>query len=244
MPAPFLTAEWRKLIMANYVVPAALLAPYLPYATELDTWEGNCYVSLVGFMFLKTKVLGVPIPLHRNFEEVNLRFYVRHFDGTAWKRGVVFLSEIVPKPAIAWVANSIYGENYATCRMGHRWQVEADRLLVGYDWKSYRGGPWNHLAVQAKLAPCRLEAGSAAEFITEHYWGYAQRGARCTFEYAVEHPRWEVYEVLEHEIISDLARFYGPQFVKPLSVAPASIFMAEGSAISVGRKRVIGLKNL
>lgn len=240
MSSPFLTAEWRKLIMANYVVPAALLETYLPYGTELDTWEGKCYVSLVGFMFLKTKVLGVPFPLHRDFEEVNLRFYVRHFDGATWKRGVVFLSEIVPKPAIVWMANSIYGESYATCRMRHQWQLAGERLTVGYDWKSYRGGPWNRLSVQAKPEPCTLEVGSAAEFITEHYWGYAKKGPRRTFEYAVEHPRWAVYEVLEHEITCDLARFYGPQFVKPLSVAPDSIFMAEGSAVSVGQKRVIG----
>lgn len=240
MTAPFLTAEWRKLIMANYVVPPALLEPHLPYGTELDTWEGQCYVSLVGFMFLKTKILGLPFPLHRDFEEVNLRFYVRRFDGTAWKRGVVFLSEIVPKPAIVWVANSIYGESYRTCRMRHQWQMEAERFTVSYDWKNYSGGPWNRIAVQTKPQPSPIEAGSAAEFITEHYWGYAKRGPRRTFEYAVEHPRWTVYEVLEHDIRCDIPRFYGSEFVAPLSVPPASIFMAEGSEVLVRQKRVIG----
>ncbi len=239
MSTPFLTAQWRKLIMANYVVDPRLLEPHLPFGTQLDTWEGKHYVSLVGFMFLKTKVLGIPFPLHRNFEEVNLRFYVRRFDGSEWKRGVVFISEIVPKPAIVWVANSIYGESYATCRMRHQWQLESKRFKVGYDWKSYRGGAWNRIAVQAHPQPKPLQAGSAAEFITEHYWGYSKRGPHRSFEYAVEHPRWQVYDVLDHEIICDTGRFYGPEFFAPLSVPPASIFMAEGSAVLVHPKRVL-----
>ena len=230
--------------MVNYVVPPALLEPHLPYGTELDTWEGQCYVSLVGFMFLRTRVLGIPFPWHRNFEEVNLRFYVRRFDGTAWKRGVVFLSEIVPKPAIVWVANSIYGESYATCKMHHQWEVKAGRLMVGYKWKNYGGDAWNHISVQAQQQSSALIAGSAAEFITEHYWGYAKRGPHRTFEYAVEHPRWEVYEVLEHEIVCDVSQFYGQQFAEALSRPPASIFMAEGSEILVRQKRILETKQL
>lgn len=225
--------------MANYVVPPALLEPHLPYGTELDTWEGQCYVSLVGFMFLKTRVLGIPFPWHRDFEEVNLRFYVRRFDGRGWKRGVVFLSEIVPKPAIVWVANSIYGESYATCKMRHQWATDAGRLRVGYEWKQYGGPTWNRISVLAKAQPSPLQVGSAAEFITEHYWGYAKRGPRRTFEYAVEHPRWDVYEVLEHEIVCEVARFYGPQFAEILAGPPASIFMAEGSEILVRQKRIL-----
>ena len=239
MSTPFLTAEWRKLIMANYIVPPALLERHLPYGTELDTWQGDCYVSLVGFMFLKTKVLGIPFPLHRNFEEVNLRFYVRHFDGELWKRGVVFISEIVPKPAIVWVANSIYGESYATCRMRHHWKIEQEHFKVGYDWKNYSGGPWNRIAISTNPQPVALKTGSAAEFITEHYWGYAKRGARRSFEYAVEHPRWDVYDVLDHEIICDISRFYGAEFTEFLSGPPASIFMAEGSEVLVRQKRVL-----
>jgi uncharacterized protein YqjF (DUF2071 family) len=35
-------------------------------------------VSLVGFLFQNTRLRSIPIPFHRIFEEVNLRFYVRH----------------------------------------------------------------------------------------------------------------------------------------------------------------------
>ena len=100
----FLKAEWRKLILVNYEVDQKVLTPYLPAKTELDLHNGKCMVSLVGFKFVNTKMLGLKIPFHINFEEVNLRFYVKHKAGNDWKRGVVFIKEIVPKRAISIVA--------------------------------------------------------------------------------------------------------------------------------------------
>ncbi|HEV8147067.1 MAG TPA: DUF2071 domain-containing protein, partial [Bryobacteraceae bacterium] len=73
----FLSAVWRDLVMLNYQVDPALLREFVPTGTELDTFEGRTYVSLVGFRFLGTRVRGIRIPFHQNFEEVNLRFYVR-----------------------------------------------------------------------------------------------------------------------------------------------------------------------
>src|SRR6478736_2670783 len=108
MNSTFLTAEWRKLAIANYVVDPKLLLPYLPYKTELDTWNGKCYVSLVGFRFVNTRLKGIPIPFHIHFEEVNLRFYVRYKDESGWKRGVTFIREIVPRPALTFIANNLY----------------------------------------------------------------------------------------------------------------------------------------
>ena len=79
--------------MLNYEVDASLLLPFVPSGTELDRWNGKVFVSLVGFRFLKTKLLGfLPIPLHSNFDEVNLRFYVRRQEGDEIRRGVVFVT--------------------------------------------------------------------------------------------------------------------------------------------------------
>ena len=100
MKFTFLKAEWKKLIMVNYCIDQELLRDYIPKGTELDLWNGNCYLSLVGFMFINTRVLGLKIPKHTHFEEVNLRFYVKYKDGKTWKRGVVFIKELVPKKAI------------------------------------------------------------------------------------------------------------------------------------------------
>ena len=49
---PFLSAEWRYLAMLNYEIEMAVLAPFVPRGTELDSWQGKTFVSRVGFVFL------------------------------------------------------------------------------------------------------------------------------------------------------------------------------------------------
>src|ERR1700752_2047399 len=101
---PFLTADWGYLAMLNYEVDPAVLMPAVPRGTELDEWNGKTFVSMVGFLFLNTRVLGLPIPFHQDFEEINLRFYVRSKAEDGRRRGVVFVKEIVPRAAIALTA--------------------------------------------------------------------------------------------------------------------------------------------
>jgi len=233
----FLKAEWRKLAMANYAVNPAMLKDYLPYKTELDLWQHTCYVSLVGFMFLETAVKGVKIPFHVNFEEVNLRFYVRCSDGGVWKRGVVFIKEIVPKPAITWLANTIYKENYETMPMMHTWEAGSGALSVEYRWQ--KQGTWNALHVVTDREALDIQPGSEEEFITEHYWGYARINDRETSEYEVTHPRWQVYPVRRYAIDVDFTKVYGDDFAFLKTETPRSVFLAEGSEIKVLAGNVI-----
>lgn len=230
MARVFLTAEWRKLAMANYSVDPALLQRYLPYKTELDLWNDVCYVSLVGFMFINTRLLGFRIPFHSTFEEVNLRFYVRYKDVTGWKRGVVFIKEIVPKRALTFVANNIYKENYETMPMMHRWETDNHTLTIEYRWKLKE---WNSLEVQCTKDALAIAEGSEEEFITEHYWGYTKIGEQRTSEYGVEHPQWKVYPVKDYAIQVGFGNVYGKQFEFLKSETPASVFLAEGSEIVV-----------
>lgn len=233
----FLTAEWRKLALANYEVDKNVLSRFLPAKTELDLWNDRCFVSLVGFMFQNTKVLGLKIPFHSDFEEVNLRFYVRFKDNNQWKRGVVFIKEIVPKPAITFIARNLYGENYETMRMEHSWSEDNGKLNVSYKWN--KAGKWNSIQVTCGDQCSLLQHGSKSEFITEHYWGYTKNNERDTFEYEVRHPRWKVYEVFDHAIDVDFSSVYGVQFADLNHRQPSSVMLAEGSEISVEKKRVL-----
>ncbi len=231
MAKPFLTAAWRNLLMANFEIDPAILKPYLPCYTELDSFNGLHMVSLVGFLFMDTKLKGFSIPFHRQFEEVNLRFYVRYKDVEGWKRGVVFMKEIVPKKAISFVANSIYGEKYVTHEMNHHWEQSNGKLKVAYNWKVK--GKWDTLSAVAVAEPSELKEGSQEEFITEHYWGYTRVDQRCSGVYEVQHPKWRIHEVLEHNINCSAGILYGNAFSEVLDQAPVSVFLAEGSAISV-----------
>jgi hypothetical protein len=234
MPA-FLTAEWKNLVMANYIVSPALLQPYLPAGTELDYLDGNCYASLVGFMFCNTKIMGVRIPFHVNFEEVNLRFYVRYNDQGNWKRGTVFIKEIVPKAAISFVANNIYHEKYHTMRMSHTDEETADAFNFLYRWKYHSN--WNSLEAMTGKTAVPMLPGSKEAFIAEHYWGYSKYSDSKTFEYEVQHPSWEIYPVKKYSINCDFASLYGNEFSALNEATPDCVFVAKGSAVSVLKKR-------
>lgn len=227
----FLTAEWRKLAMFNYLVEPDLLLTYVPKGTSLDLFQGKCLISVVGFRFLDTRLMGIPVPFHRHFEEVNLRFYVVRKTGDIVKRGVVFIKEIVPKAAITFVANTIFKEHYQTMPMNHLWE-ENGEIRVEYSW----GKTMQHtLKVTAGTEMMEIKPGSEEAFIAEHYWGYSGFGAK-TFEYEVKHPSWQIYPIHTAAISIDFEALYGSQFAFLSHHSPASVFLAEGSAIAVENK--------
>jgi hypothetical protein len=236
----FLTAEWRYLAMLNYQVDPALLSKYVPAGTELDRWNGKLFVSLVGFRFLNTKVFGMGIPFHRDFDEVNLRFYVRRQAGSEVRRGVVFIREIVPRWAIATLARVVYNEKYVALPMRHRVEpqhgsksegMNSGGMEVEYGWKMKRG--WNKLTLSTTGEPALPQEGSEEQFITEHYWGYAaQRDGGCV-EYRVEHPSWRVWIAPDAKFAGDMEELYGSELAAALKTRPASAFLAEGSEVTV-----------
>jgi len=229
----FLTAKWNDLIMANYEVDPSILEPLIPSGTELDLFEGRCFVSLVGFMFLDTRVLDFLVPFHINFEEVNLRFYVKRVVDGETRRGVVFVKEIVPRTAIATVARLMYGEPYECWQMSN----QRDEDSVSYEWS--KAGCTNRLSVDRGENLGVPADESHGSFIIEHYWGYTRRSVTRTDEYKVEHPRWEIYSTANEKIDVDFAKTYGEKFAFLGDQEPYSILLARGSGISVYKGEMI-----
>lgn len=230
---PFLTARWEHLLLLNYPVDPALLEPLVPRGTELDARSGESLVSLVGFRFLDTRVRGIPIPGHRDFDEVNLRFYVRRRapDGTL-RRGVVFIRELVPRWAIATVARLLYNEPYLSVPMDHDVDVSPHTGgRVAYRWR-YEG---ERFAIESSVsgAPTPLDMGSLAEFITERHWGYTRQRDGSTLEYEVEHPRWPVWVPNVATFKGAATGLYGSTFGALLREPPQSAFLATGSPVAV-----------
>jgi uncharacterized protein len=225
----FLTADWRDLVMLNYEIDPSVLAGLVPRGTELDAWDGRHFVSVVGFRFLRTRVLGLAIPGHRNFEEVNLRFYVRRRASDGWRRGVVFIKELVPRRAIAWTARALYNENYFALRMKHR----VTARTASYSWRFTKR--WHAMSLEAVGESYVPAEESEESFITEHYWGYARQRDGGTVEYRVEHPRWSVRRAATASLSCDVAQLYGPAFARYVSGTPSSAFLADGSGIVVRR---------
>lgn len=239
MPRPFLTGAWRYLAMLNYRVDPSLLTRYIPHGTQLDTWRDTTYLSVVGFLFQDTRLLGIPVPFHRNFEEVNLRFYVKRDTPSETRRAVTFIKELVPRRAIATVARLAYNEPYAALPMRHEIGpasgADAAPSIVSYGWRQPSG--WSELTVHPTGTATPIAEGSEAEFITEHYWGYTRQRDGSTVEYQVTHPRWRTWAVARASLVGDMAELYGPTFAEVLAAPPDSAFLAEGSAIAVHMPR-------
>ncbi len=234
LPSVFMTAAWRNLVMLNYVIDPCILKPLLPFGTELDFFHGQCYVSVVGFQFLDSALLGVPIPFHRRFEEVNLRFYVVRHTSEGVRRGVVFIREIAPKWMVSSIARWVYNEKYVTMPMRHYVELptEAKEGTISYEW-SHRGR-WNKMSARISGPLTQLPPCSQEEFIAEHYWGYTRQRDGSTMEYAVEHRPWKVWQASSPCFDCDVNAIYGDEFA-PFLREPASVLVADGSPVVVRR---------
>jgi hypothetical protein len=224
----FLSARWLDLVMANYEISPEVLRDFVPRGTEIDYWNGECYASLVAFKFADTAVLGFRIPFHVNFEEINLRFYVRRETAEETRRGVVFVKEIVPRRAICLVANTLYGEKYEV------WQTKSAMQpgFLSYFWS--KGDCQNRITIESDGNSLGIpDENSHESFIIEHYWGYTKLNDRKTGEYKVEHPKWELKEIKNVEIAVDFAATYGERFAFLNRAEPRSVLFAVGSEISV-----------
>lgn len=234
----FLSAEWRDLVMLNYEIEPGLLSRYVPPGTCLDSFNGRTYISLVGFRFLRTKLLGrFPVPFHTDFDEVNLRFYVRRNEGSGDRRGVVFIAEVVPKHAIAATARVVYEENYTCLPMRHHIETEEFGKAAEYQWRI--NDQWCRLSARTVGAPQHPQAGSLEQFITEHYWGYSTQQSGHCVEYNVSHVPWLVWATTAARFEGDASSLYGREFGQVLQRCPDCAFVADGSPVIVFRAQRI-----
>lgn len=215
--------------MLSYAVDPARLIDRVPGGTTLDSWRGQTLVSLVGFRFQDVRVLGVRVPFHQNFEEVNLRFYVQRATDEGTRRGVVFIRELVPRGIVSGMARLLYREPYVVAPM--RSKVDAGPPPdVEYQWDA--GGRWCTLAAIGEGEGGEPTSGSLEEFLTVRHWGYNGEPGKATLEYQVDHPRWRIWHA--HELRTD----YSPQSLWGLDLAPelktpSSALIADGSAVTV-----------
>jgi len=228
----FLTADWLCLAMLHYEIDPALLSELVPAGTELDRWHGKVFVSLIGFRFLKTKVLGIPVPFHGDFDEINLRFYVRRRENGEIQGGVVFIKEIVQRRAIAIMANALYNERYVCLRTSHEIRPQNEtEFKVEYGWQY--GNAQNKIVMNT-TGPSKLaDDGSLEQFLAEHHWGYTSQKDGGTIEYRVEHPPWKIWKVRDAKFEGDMRALCGEKLGAVLQRPPSLAFVAEGSEASI-----------
>lgn len=232
-----LTCQWKKLAFANYIASPEILQQYLPSHTELDYLNGKCFVSLVGFQFKNVEIAGIKVPGFTNFEEVNLRTYVRYFDGQKWRHGTVFISEIADRKLLSLLANSLFHESYRTMPTKHTQEEKENAYNFGYQWKFKNS--WQSMEVKTGKNLIPVQENSDDYYFTHRLWGYGKHSEKVTNEYKISHPVWPVYEVKNYAINVDFTMLFGSQFSHLSGTAPYSVILAEGSEVIIeGSKKV------
>jgi uncharacterized protein YqjF (DUF2071 family) len=231
----FLKANWENIIMVNYEIAPEILMPYLPKGVELDLYEGKTYVSLVGFMFKKTKLFNVPIPKLGTFEEINLRFYVTRTEGNTIKRGVVFINETIPYKIVAWMANKLYNEHYTVVPAKHSIFKDATNQKIKFEWLSNK--KWSSIYVENEMSSQTMKKNTLEKFIYEHYYGYTKVSNYITGEYRLHHQSWEIHKMLDYKIDCDFKAMYGNSFSVLNDTKPTAVFIAKGSSVAIEWKR-------
>lgn len=225
-----LTADWTNLIVATFETDKKLLEKYLPYNTELNDWNGRYYMSLLGFMFSKPVLAGIPSPFYRSFEEVNLRFYVRYRNKTGWQNAVVFIKEIAPSPVIGLAAKWLYHENFISLPMKHHFSADETQRQTAYYWKIKNR--WNYLELTTGLTAVEPQQHSLESFIRDQYYACTKSGQKKTYAFEIEHRRWNIYPGLSFAMLLDAGYIYGKEFSDSFQ-KPCSSFLMDGSGTNI-----------
>lgn len=222
---------------ANYEVDPYILRPYLPFGTELESFNGKHYVSLVAFRYCQTKLLNIKVPFHTMFEEINLRFYVkREVKPGVWRSEVAFTKLFFPKTALTLVAKHIYKENYETVKMRHEWREEGSNLITNYGLKNDR---WHNFELLSDKEVTGVVSGSDDEFFSKHFWGTSQIDDKSSTLYKIEHPEWLVHPVKDSSITFDFGKVFGKDFAHLTNEEPNSVQLYDGSEVVVYRKAIL-----
>ena len=233
----FLRSNWLRLASANYIIEPHLLDKYIPKGTVLEEHNGKHYVSLVAFRYSQTRLLNIQVPFHTNFEEINLRFYVkRKIAPHVWRSEVAFTKLFFPKTALTFVAKHIYKENYETKRMRHNWSENDRQLLTSYGLKKNR---WHDFELMTEKESNVIDAHSSEAFFSKHYWGTSQINDNSCTIYKIEHPEWKVFRVNDWKINFDFNKVFGSEFKHLTDNKPESVYLYDGSEVVVHKKKII-----
>jgi uncharacterized protein len=225
MSSEFLSAKWENLIIITFKTSPDNLIKFLPYGLELDTINGEAFISIVAFDFNDTKVKGISIPFINNFPEINLRYYVRKND----KRGVVFIKEFVPKSLVALVAKLIYNEPYEKIDMSCSSEINSKIKIVHEFTKDSND---YSIILTAENKPYLPMEDTMEHFLKEHSFGFGKMNGRTT-QYEVHHPVWEIYPVLDYAYNVDFGKLYGSDFEFLNAQQPVNVLFAKGSEVKV-----------
>ena len=232
-----LATEFRKVALINYIVPPEILDKYLPKHTEPDLYNGNCYISLVGFHVHNLKLNDIKLPVIKDFEEIDLQIYVKRFNGASWVKGVVVISRIFEQPGLTVLTNTIFKTNYNSYPTRGEVKQTEEQLEVKYSWE-YKDISQSFSVISSHLA-APYDKNSEAAFLLDRPFGFIKAGEEETYQYTINHASWHLYTVEEYSVDVDFSRQFDPTFNILNSRVPQSVMLTEGSSVEIGENVLV-----
>lgn len=227
-----ISSEFRKVALLNYVVPPEVVEKYLPKYTKPDLYNGNCFISLVGFQVKKLKVNELKVPLIKDFDEIDLQIYVKRFNGATWEKGVVVISRIFDQPGVAELTNTIFKTNYSSMPTTGEVMETEKSLEVKYSWRL--NGEQQSFSVKSNKLAAPYDKDTQASFLLDRPLGFIKTNNKETLQYTVSHADWHLYTVDEYAIDVDFSRQFDPVLNILNSMIPYSVILTEGSTVEIG----------
>jgi len=101
--------EWNNALFLHYKIPFETLRKFVPENLRIDSFDGNCYISLVAFTMQKIRPKNLPtVKFISDFHEINLRTYIDNDN----KKGVYFLNIEAEKHISVFIAKHLSGLPY------------------------------------------------------------------------------------------------------------------------------------
>lgn len=232
-----ISTEFKKVALFNYIVPEEVVKKYLPKHIKPDFYNGNCYISLVGFQVSKLKVAGVKVPLLKDFDEIDLQIYVKRFNGAKWEKGVVVVSRIFDQPGAAPLANTLFKANYSSVPTSGKVNETENTLEVQYFWQL--NGKEQKFSVKSNKLAAPYDKESEAGFLLDRPYGFIKVSKEETLRYEIKHAGWHLYTVEEYAVDVDFSRQYDPVLNVLNSMVPQSVILTEGSTVEIGENQVV-----
>ncbi len=208
---PWLMAQsWHTLLFAHWRVPVETLRPLIPAALELDTCDGEAWVSVVPFTMSHIRARWLPpFPCVSAFIELNVRTYVVR-DG---RPGVWFFSLDASNRLAVEAARRAFHLPYFKARM----RVERDGDTLCYDSRrtDRRAAAGAFRGLYRPTSPVyRSAAGSLDSWLSERYCLYAAQGGQL-WRTDIHHAPWPLQRAEAEIEANTVAAAFGLRFEGP-----------------------------
>lgn len=173
---------WNDVLFAHWPVDVSILRALVPSVLELDTYNGQAWISMLPFMLTNLRARYLPaIPGARAFPELNLRTYVTY----KGKPGIYFFSLDADHRLAVLGARTFFHLPYFYADM------KAEKNGDTIDYVSKRKDDKEaafHAAYRPISAPFTAEKDSLDYWLTERYRLYTTNQSKLYYEDIHHHP--------------------------------------------------------